>query len=295
MKIIPEEEEYIEIPFKMKGIKYKLSAIKAEDEIFNIDINAEEIPNIEETFNKEEMINTRRHKVNIEDLETANQGNANGISTHLKKLIEEGKHRSLTEKEKEIIIKKASKAFGKFLDALGVDWKNDPNSMETPTRVAKAYVNDLWKGRYELIDDVTNFPSDGYTGIILERDIPIVSMCSHHHQAILGKAHIAYIPENEGKVIGLSKLNRLVEHFARRGAIQEQLTIAIHNAVRKVVETDNVMVVIHSTHNCVSCRGVKHFGASMITSEVSGAFADHQRTAKAEVTSMLQLNLQTYV
>jgi GTP cyclohydrolase I len=240
------------------------------------------------------MENKRRKIANVETLETAQAGFANGISTHLQSLLEDGKHRSLTDDEKWGIVNNAEKAYGKFLTALGVDWENDPNSMETPRRVAKAYVFDLWRGRYELPTDITAFPSDGYNGIVLERDIPIVSMCSHHHQAILGKAHIAYIPGEDGKVIGLSKLNRIVEHFARRGAIQEQLTVAIHNAIQAIAETENVMVVVHSYHNCVSCRGVKHFGASMVTSEVSGVFADHTRTAKMEVIEMLKLNMEGY-
>lgn len=238
-----------------------------------------------------EKVNTRRKVVDVEKLETAKAGFANGISTYLKDLIEKGDHRSLTDKEKLKIISKAEKAYGKFLTALGVDWENDPNSMETPRRVAKAYVNDLWRGRYEIPTEITAFPSDGYNGIILERDIPITSMCSHHHQAILGKVHIAYIPGADGKVVGLSKLNRIVEHFGRRGSIQEQLTVAIHNAISTIAETENVMVVIHAGHQCVSCRGVKHQGASMVTSEVSGAFADHNKTAKAEVMGMLNLNL----
>lgn len=239
--------------------------------------------------------NKRRKIIPIENLETAKAGFANGISTQLKQLIDEGEHRSLNQEEKQRIIEQAALHYGNFLDSLGVDWKNDPNSMETPMRVAKAYVHDLWRGRYELMNDVTSFPSDGYNGIILERDISVVSLCSHHHQSILGKAHIAYIPGLEGKVIGLSKLNRIVEHFSRRGAIQEQLTMAIHNAVNKVVENNNgVMVVIHSYHNCVSCRGIKHTGASMITSEVSGVFADHSKTAKQEIFNMLTLKMEGY-
>jgi GTP cyclohydrolase I len=239
------------------------------------------------------MENKRRKIANIETLETAKPGFANGISTQLHALIEKGEHRSLNIQEKAIMIKNAEKSYGEFLTALGVDWRNDPNSMETPYRVAKAYINDLWRGRYELPTDITAFPSDGYDGIILERDIPIVSMCSHHHQSILGKAHIAYISGEEGKVVGLSKLNRIVEHFARRGAIQEQLTVAIHNAIKTVAETENVMVIVHAGHQCVSCRGIKHQGASMVTSEVSGVFADHTKTAKMEVIEMLKLNIQT--
>lgn len=246
------------------------------------------------------MNNKRRNIKDIVSLELAKQGYANGLSLHIKKLIEKGEHRSLTQEEKQKIITEAALHYGKFLSALGVDWENDPNSMETPLRVAKAYVNDLWKGRYEIMDsDTTNFPADGYAGIILEKDIPIVSMCSHHHQTILGKCHIAYVPKkNEGRVVGLSKLNRVVEHFSRRGAIQEQLTMAIHSAINKITGgekgNDGVIVIIHATHNCVSCRGVKHMGASMITSEVSGVFSDHSKTAKNEVMHMIGYNLEAY-
>jgi len=244
--------------------------------------------------------NTRRKTTEIVSLEIAKAGTANGLSTQVKDLIEHGINRSLTQKEKQKIIDKAALHYGKFLSALGVDWENDPNSMETPKRVAKAYVNDLWRGRYEIMDsDTTNFPADGYSGIILEKDIPLVSMCSHHHQTILGKCHIAYVPKKVGgRVVGLSKLNRVVEHFSRRGAIQEQLTMAVHNAIDTITGgsegNDGVMVVVHATHNCVSCRGVKHMGASMITSEVSGVFAEHNKTAKNEVMHMIGYNLEAY-
>lgn len=239
--------------------------------------------------------NKRRNKIEVEELETAQYGFANGVSTQLQQILESGEHRSLSQEEKQQIIEEAAGHYGKFLTALGCNWENDPNSMETPWRVAKAYVNDLWKGRYELPTDITAFPSDGYKGIILEKDISVVSQCSHHHQTILGKAHVAYIPGEDGKVIGLSKINRIVDHFSRRGAIQEQLTVAIHNAMNKICDGNiGVMVVIQATHNCVSCRGVKHMGASMITSEVSGVFADHEKTAKEEVLNYIKLNLDTY-
>ena len=219
------------------------------------------------------------------DIESVPIGFANG----------QAQSNPLTEEEKQSMIEEATIHYGRFLDALKCDWRNDPNSMETPKRVSKAYVKDLWRGRYDSLSDVTSFPSDGYRGIVLEKDIPVVSQCSHHHQTILGKAHIAYIPGKDGRVIGLSKLNRIVEHFSRRGAIQESLTMAIHGALNKVLKnTDGVMVMLQATHNCVSCRGVKHMGASMITSEVSGAFADHQKTAKQEVMHMIGYGLDAY-
>ena len=214
------------------------------------------------------------------NLECVKIGYANGIAPGF----------PFTEKEKWSMVDEAAEAYGKFLDALGCDWRNDPNSSDTPRRVAKAYVFDLWKGRYEPMSDITSFPSDGYQGIVLEKDIPLISQCSHHHQTIMGVVHIAYIPGPEGNVVGLSKLNRIVDHFGRRGAIQEQLTMAIHNAIDKICEGNvGVMVMVKATHNCVSCRGVKHQGASMMTSEVSGVFADHNKTAKMEVLEMIKM------
>ena len=219
------------------------------------------------------------------NLECVQEGFANGVALGF----------PLSDKQKETMIKRAAKAYGKFLDELGCDWRNDPNSDNTPHRVAKAYVNDLWAGRYTEMSPITSFPSDGYDGIVIERNIPLTSMCSHHHQTIGGVVHIGYITSEKGAVVGLSKLNRIVEHFGRRGAIQEQLTMAIHNAVSKVVEDNvGVMVIMQATHNCVSCRGVKHMGASMITSEVSGVFAEHDKTAKQEVMHMIGYGLDAY-
>ncbi len=125
--------------------------------------------------------------------------------------------------------------------------------METPRRVAKAYVNDLWKGRYNNFTEITSFPSDGYDGIIIERNIQLTSMCSHHHQTIRGVVHIGYVAGNEGRVIGLSKLNRIVEHFGRRGAIQEQLTSAIHQAVETEVSVRKLQQVQEMLQSYTSC------------------------------------------
>ena len=226
----------------------------------------------------------------IEGTELVQAGFANGISTQLAaKQEKEGPEARLTEKEKQKIITKASKHFGDFLTALGVDWKNDPNSSDTPNRVAKAYVNDLFAGRYNPLDRITAFPSDGYDGIVQESNIPVTSMCSHHHQQVKGLVSIAYIASEDGKVVGLSKLNRIVEQFGRRGAIQEQLTVAIHNAVDKICEGNlGVAVMINATHNCVSCRGVKHQGAAMQTAKLTGCFLNED-SAKAEFYKNIEL------
>ena len=215
----------------------------------------------------------------MKEIEIVKEGFANGVSPNF----------PLSEKDKEKMIKNATKAYARFLEALDCDWQNDPNSNDTPHRVAKAYVNDLWAGRYSPMSKITAFPSDGYDGIVQESNIPLTSMCSHHHQTIGGKVSIAYVPSKDGLVVGLSKLNRLVEHFGRRGAIQEQLTVAIHNAVDKICEGNiGVAVMIDATHNCVSCRGVKHQGASMQTAKLSGCFLEEE-AARAEFYKNIEL------
>ena len=215
------------------------------------------------------------------NLECVKQGYANGVAPNF----------PLTDEQKWDMVENATEAYGKFLDALGCDWRNDPNSSDTPRRVAKAYVFDLWKGRYEPMSDITSFPSDGYDGIVIERNIPLTSMCSHHHQTIGGVVHIGYIVGENGSVIGLSKLNRLVEHFGRRGAIQEQLTSAVHQAVDKICENNKgVIVTVVATHSCVSCRGVKHQGASMVTTKASGVFLNNENQARTEFFDSLKIN-----
>ena len=215
------------------------------------------------------------------DLEVVKVGFANGVAEGF----------PLNDKQKNKMIDKAEKAYGKFLDALKCDWRNDPNSSDTPRRVAKAYVNDLWAGRYTAMSPITSFPSDGYDGIVIERNIPLTSMCSHHHQTIKGVVHIGYIAGENGQVVGLSKLNRIVELFGRRGAIQEQLTAAIHQAVNKICKDNKgVITTIVATHNCVSCRGVKHEGASMVTTKASGVFRDNENLARKEFFDSLKVN-----
>jgi len=238
---------------------------------------ATEIESLAKNSNKK---NRTRVAIN-DELEIVQTGFANAVAEGF----------PLSENEKLDMINSAEHAFGMFLDALKCDWRNDPNSMETPRRVAKAYVNDLWAGRYTAMSEITSFPSDGYDGIIIERDIPLTSMCSHHHQVIGGLVHIGYVAGEGGQVIGLSKLNRIVELFGRRGAIQEQLTTAIHNAVNKVCEDNKgVIVTIVATHNCVSCRGVKHQGASMVTTKASGVFRDNNNLARKEFFDSIKIS-----
>jgi len=196
----------------------------------------------------------------------------------------------LTEDEKLHVIDNATKAYEAFLDALRIDWRNDPNSEGTPKRVAKAYVRDLIVGCYEELPKITSFPSDGYTGMVAQTFIPLKSMCSHHHLAFTGVAHVAYIPSLEGRVIGLSKLNRIVDHYARRPQIQEGLTMQIHKAIDQICEkNEGVAVVISATHTCACMRGIKHDGCVMSTSKLSGDFMNEPETRK-EFYDFISLN-----
>lgn len=181
--------------------------------------------------------------------------------------------KGLTEKEKLKIIEKGSKIFGKYLTSLGFDWENDPNMNDTPRRVTKAFVNDIFEGTYSNEPSITTFPNvDKYDGMVFQGNIELTSCCSHHFLSFIGKAHVAYLPSKDGKVIGLSKLNRIVEYFARRPQIQENLTMQIHDYISNKCEgNQGVAVLIESQHMCACVRGVRH-DSMMKTSKLSGEF-----------------------
>lgn len=195
-----------------------------------------------------------------------------------------------TPEEKQQMIEKAAQHYGDFLKALGFDWEVDEHSRNTPTRVAKAWVNDLISGSVNKLADVTAFPNhEGYSGIICQTRIPVVSMCAHHNLSFIGVAHVAYIPGKESKdlMIGLSKLNRIVDWYARRPNVQESLTKQIHDKINEMcVGNRGVAVVIESQHNCVRCRGVKH-DSVMKTSELSGYFWTNEIGTRQEFFNLI--------
>ena len=186
----------------------------------------------------------------------------------------------LTEQEKLKMIEEAAEHYGRYMTALGFDWKKDCNSSETPIRVAKAFVNDLASGVYNESPKITAFDNvDGYDGIVFQGNITLHSFCSHHHLPFIGHAHVAYLPTPNGKVIGLSKLNRIVEFYARRPQVQENLTMQIHDHIHDVCEQNiGVAVSIEADHMCACVRGVKH-NSTMKTAKLSGAF---KKTARAK-------------
>ena len=184
----------------------------------------------------------------------------------------------LKEQEMENMLEEAAEHYGRYMTALGFDWKNDPNSEDTPIRVAKAFVNDLAEGVYSDPPKITAFDNvDGYDGIVFQGNIKLHSLCSHHHLPFIGNAHVAYLPSVDGKVIGLSKLNRIVEFYARRPQVQENLTMQIHDHIHKeCTQNIGVAVMIEANHMCACVRGVKH-DSIMKTAKLSGKFKDTDR------------------
>ena len=189
----------------------------------------------------------------------------------------------LSEKEKQEMIEEAALHYGRYMSALQIDWRNDPNSSNTPMRVAKAFVNDLAEGCYTKSPKITAFDNiDDYDGLVFQGNIKVNSFCSHHHLPFIGTAHTAYIPSKDGKIIGLSKLNRIVEFYSRRPQVQENLTMQIHNHIDRVCEGNlGVAVMVSANHMCACVRGVKH-DATMKTSKLSGVFMDNENLAREE-------------
>ncbi len=181
----------------------------------------------------------------------------------------------LTEKQKESLINKASVYYGKYMDILMPGWQEDPNSIDTPRRVTKAFINDIGKGLYTAPPKITAFDNvENYSGIVLEANIPVQSLCSHHHQNIFGEAHVAYIPSATGKIIGLSKLNRIVEYYSRTPQVQENLTQQIHDSINELCEGNRgVAVIIKAKHMCVGHRGINQ-NSDMCTAILTGDFGD---------------------
>lgn len=196
-----------------------------------------------------------------------------------------------TPEEKAQMIEQAAEYYGKFLTALGFDWAADPHSANTPNRVAKSWVNDLIVGSMSPEPEVTAFPNDeGYTGLICQTCIPVVSMCCHHNLTFSGVSHVAYLPgkEKTDKVIGLSKLNRIVDFYARRPNVQESLTKQIHDHIdRLCVGNRGVACIVESRHFCVKCRGVKN-DSVMKTSQLSGYFFTNEGGSRLELFNLIQ-------
>jgi len=158
-----------------------------------------------------------------------------------------------------------------IMSTLGLDLTDD-SLIDTPKRVAKMYVNEIfWGLDYEAFPKCTTVDNKmKYDEMVVERGINVQSNCEHHFVVIDGLATVGYIPKQ--KVLGLSKINRIVEYFAKRPQIQERLTEQIYHALQYILETDNIGVVIDAQHYCVKSRGVEDVGSSTVTSKLGGCF-----------------------
>lgn len=171
-----------------------------------------------------------------------------------------------------------------LLKELGLDLA-DANLRDTDRRVAKMYL-EMFAGLEEGNQPrITTFPNDeGYQTMVMERDIPFYSMCSHHLVPFYGHAHIAYVPQD--RIVGLSKLPRILEFYAKRPQLQERLTEQIVGFMEQELQPQGAMVVIQARHLCVEMRGVKKAGALTVTSAIRGIF--HEQSIREEFLNLLR-------
>jgi len=188
--------------------------------------------------------------------------------------------------ESNIKIQSIEQNFTQIMLLLGLDL-NDDSLMDTPKRVAKMFVNEIYWGL-----QTDNFPKCtvidnkmGYDEMVIEKDITLMTNCEHHFVVIDAKAHVAYIPKN--KVLGLSKLNRIVEYFARRPQVQERIAEQIYHALSFILGTDDVAVVIEGVHYCVKSRGVEDHNSFTLTAKLGGCFKS-EPDCRAEFMSLIK-------
>ncbi|MEJ2614116.1 MAG: GTP cyclohydrolase I FolE [Ignavibacteriaceae bacterium] len=199
----------------------------------------------------------------------------NFIEEHILSSIETPLHKDAFKMDDQLKIELIEKNFKEIMHILGLDL-NDESLKDTPRRVAKMYVNEIFSGlNPENKPQPTLFANKfNFREMLIERNITIYSYCEHHFVPIIGKAHIAYFPQNY--VIGLSKLNRIAQYYARRPQVQERLTIQIANELKEVLKTDDVAVVIEADHLCVASRGVNDINSSTVTSSYHGKFLNNE-------------------
>lgn len=175
---------------------------------------------------------------------------------------------------------RAERAVRELLIAVGED-PDRPGLVETPARVARAY-QEVFGGLGQRAEDVLTTTFDlGHDELVLVKDIEVFSVCEHHLVPFHGKAHVGYLPDESGRITGLSKLARLVEVFARRPQVQERLTTQVADAMVDILQPKGVIVVIECEHLCMTMRGVRKPGARTITSAVRGHLRDSVTRAEA--------------
>ncbi len=179
--------------------------------------------------------------------------------------------------------------FSKIMETMGLDLTDDSLS-GTPYRVAKMFVREIFSGLDPANKPVVKTFNNQfeYGQMLIEKDISVFSTCEHHFLPIVGKAHVAYIPS--GKVVGLSKLNRIVDYYARRPQVQERLTMQIANELQESLDTEDVAVVIEAKHFCVISRGIEDTSSTTLTTEYRGQFK--QEAIRKEFQEYLNMKIE---
>jgi len=176
-------------------------------------------------------------------------------------------------------IEKIEADFRNIMETLGLDLTDD-SLKGTPKRVAKMFVKEIFGGLLpERKPGMSTFENKyNYNQMLVEKDIVVYSTCEHHFLPIVGRAHVGYI--SKGKVIGLSKMNRIVEYFAKRPQVQERLTMQVVKAMQEALGTEDVACIIDAKHLCVNSRGIKDIESSTVTAEYGGVFKDNEQLRK---------------
>ncbi len=188
--------------------------------------------------------------------------------------------------DKPVDMQRIEKAVLEILSAIGENPQRE-GLVDTPKRVAKMYAELLDGMRHEPADHLESVFHEKYDEIVLLRDIPFYSVCEHHLMPFIGSAHVAYLPD--GHVLGVSKLARIVDSFARRLQLQERLTDQIADFLMKNLKPRGVSVVLEASHSCMTIRGIRKPGAVMVTSALRGIFKSDQRS-RSEVMSLIHGN-----
>jgi len=211
------------------------------------------------------MFESNNHKIK----EMIDEIGDNHISTSAKTPLREDAFQ-LSDEEK---IKSIQKNVAEILHTLGMDMTDD-SLKGTPLRVAKMYVKEIFDGLHpETKPKLSTFDNNyKYAEMLVEKNITVYSTCEHHLLPIVGRAHVAYI--SKGKVIGLSKMNRIVDYFAKRPQVQERLTMQIVQSLQEALGTDDVACVIDAKHLCVNSRGIRDISSSTVTAEYGGKFKE---------------------
>ena len=209
--------------------------------------------------------NSRAHSIDFEEI----------IDEHILTSVDTPLRSDAFKIDDELKIELIEKNFKEIMHILGLDL-SDESLRDTPQRVAKMYVKEIFNGlNPDNKPQPTLFENKfKFNEMLIEKNITIYSYCEHHFVPIIGKAHIAYFPKNH--VIGLSKLNRIAQYYAKRPQVQERLTMQIANELKETLQTDDVAVLVDADHLCVASRGVNDVNSSTITSSYNGKFLNDE-------------------